>query len=125
LRPALLCGAILTALALAACGGGSTSTVEESSGYPPVVAHLKGLVERQIRKENDVSSVDCRKAPKPVVGLGSLIWDCAVTMTPADKRVEIELLSGVSDGRYEMLECRTSPNQPYRQAPRGACRDIH
>jgi hypothetical protein len=124
LRPGLLCGAILTALALSACGGGSVSTVEESSGYPPIAAHLKGLVEQQIRKENDLSSVDCRKAPKPAVGLGSLVWDCVVTMAPADKQVEIEILSGVSDGRYEMLECRTSPDQPYRQAPRGVCRDI-
>jgi hypothetical protein len=125
LRPALPCGAILTSLALAACGGGSISTVEESSGYPPVASNLKGLVEQQIRKENDVSSVDCREAPKPAVGLSSLIWDCAVTTEPSGRPVEIEILSGVSDGRYEMLECRTSPNQPYRQTPRGVCRDIH
>jgi hypothetical protein len=115
----------MTALALTACGGASMSTVEESSGYPPVASNLKELVERQIRKEDDVSSVDCREAPKPAVGLSHLIWDCAVTTTPAGKRVEIEILSDVSDGRYEMLECRTGPKQPYRQTPRGVCRDIH
>jgi hypothetical protein len=122
---ALLCGAILTALALAACGGGSISTVEESSGYPPMVSNLKGLVEQEIRKENDLSSVDCRKAPKPAVGPASLIWDCTITTAPSGKRVEIEILSDVSDGRHEMLECRTGPDRPYRQAPRGVCRDFH
>jgi hypothetical protein len=115
----------LTALAIAACRGGSMSTVEESSGHPPIVGNLKALVERQIRKEDDVSSVDCRKPAKPAVGLGHMIWDCAITTEPAGKRVEIEILGGVSDGRYEMLECRTSPHQRYRQAPRGICRAIH
>jgi hypothetical protein len=116
----------LATLALAACGsGGSMSTVEESSGYPPVVSNLKGLVERQIRKENDVSSVHCRKPSKSAVGLGHMIWGCAIATTPSGKRVEIEILGGGTDGRYEMLECRTSPDQPYRQAPCGVCRDIH
>jgi hypothetical protein len=100
------------------------STPEVNSGAPPGVANLKGLVERQIRKENDVSSVDCRKAPKPAVGLGSLIWDCTITTAPTGKQLEIEILGSVSDGRYELLECRTSPDQPYRQTPRGICRDI-
>jgi hypothetical protein len=77
-----------------------------------------------VREANDVSKVRCAPEPKQAHGLGSEVWVCDLTTAPSGRKVEIEILVGVSLGDYSMLDCRTGPHQPYHQQFRGICRRI-
>jgi hypothetical protein len=123
-RAALIIGVILVAPTLTGCGSGSGSeSVEVNSAVPPYAANLKALVQRHVRANNEISAVDCERAPKPKVGLGQEVWKCDLTTASGNYNAEIEILVGVSNGGYSMLECRTSPRQRYSQTPRGICKN--
>lgn len=124
-RAALIIGVILVAPTLPGCGSGNGSeSVEVNSGVPPYAANLKALVQRHVRTKNEISALDCERAPKPKVGLGHEIWNCDLTTASGNHNAEIEILVGVSNGGYSMLECRTGPRQKYSQTPRGICKNI-
>jgi hypothetical protein len=122
-RAALIIGVIFVAPTLTGCGSGSGS-VEVNSAVPPYAASLKALVQRHVRANNEVSAVNCERAPKPKVGLGQEAWKCDLTTASGNHDAEIEILVGVSNGGYSMLECRTSPGQNYSQTPRGICENL-
>lgn len=125
MRVALMTGNVLVVLVLAGCGGGTGSeSVETSSGAPPHLTNLKQAFERQIRKENRVSTVACRDVSEPDVMASGEEWDCDVTTQAGDK-LEVEALVSVSTGSYSILDCRTNPRQKYSQTPVGICKSIH
>jgi hypothetical protein len=111
---------------LRACGGGGESeTVETSSGAPPRLVNLKGTSERDFRKRNDISVLDCEDSQKPDVMASEEVWDCHLMMARTDDKLEIEALVGVSTAGYTVLDCRASPHDKYSQTPHGLCKRIH
>jgi hypothetical protein len=121
-RTALAIGAIFAALLLAGCGGGSDS-VETSSGAPPRDSYLKADFEHRFQKQNDPSALKCEGPPTHDVMAYEEEWNCSLT-TAGGKKLEVVALVGVTTGDYSILECRTSPDQNYSQAPRGGCQEI-
>jgi hypothetical protein len=107
------------------CGGGGPPSIEElNSAVPPFISDLQGHLEAHIRARNHVSAIRCHVG-KGEHGLGDAIYECRLTTEPTGAPVEVELLADVSSGSYSIAECRTGPDQPYSQAPVGACRRIH
>lgn len=124
MRTALVMGTVLLALALAGCGSGRDSeSVETSSGAPPRDSYLKADFEHRFRMQNDPSSLRCEGAPEPDVMAYEEEWHCDL-MTASGTKLEVEALVAVTTGSYSILECRTSPDQEYSQAPRGPCKGI-
>ena len=114
----------LVAGAIAACGSAGPTTFEEvNSAVPPLITDLEGHLERHFRDANRVSGLRCRQMRDLSISLTT--WECFATTVPAGRRVEVDLLVNGSDGSYEIFECRTRPNQPYSQSPKGACKAIH
>jgi hypothetical protein len=126
MRRIAVIGLILAASAVTACGGGGGSeTVETSSGAPPRLGNLKGTFERDLRKRNDISALECEDSQEPDIMAAGEVWDCHLMMARTDDKLEIEALVGVSTGSYTVLDCRKSPHQRYSQAPHGICKMIH
>ncbi|MBS1883228.1 MAG: hypothetical protein JSS97_09750 [Actinobacteria bacterium] len=125
MRRVVVIGLILAALALSACGGGGKSeTIEASSGAPPRLVSLKSTFEHNLRKRNDISALVCKDGQKPDVMAASEVWDCDLTMGQTGGMLEIEALVGVTTASYTVLDCRTSPDERYRQAPAGICKTL-
>jgi predicted small lipoprotein YifL len=109
---------------VAACGSAGPTTFEEvNSAVPPLTPDLEGHLERRFRDANKVTGLRCRQLRLESIALTT--WECVGTTVPAGGHVEVDLLVNGFDGSYEIFECRTRPNQPYSQAPRGACKSIH
>jgi hypothetical protein len=94
---------------LTGCGGGSGTTTEEiNSGPPPDVAAkaTRRLIERQIKKRNQVSHLRCEKETGKVAEADVDLWKCEVRLKKyEDDGAEIQIVVNGSNGQYEISEC--------------------
>jgi hypothetical protein len=121
---AIAAGLALVGGTIAACGPAPPATVEEvNSAVPPLTTHLEAHLEGHFEKANAVSDLRCRQTHTETPSLS--LWECRATKVPDGRPFEVELLVNGADGSYEIAECRTGPEQPYSQEPRGVCKAIH
>lgn len=126
MRRIAVIGLILAAFPVTACGGGGESeTVETSSGAPPRLVNLKSTFEHNFRRRNDISALECEDSQEPDVMVAEKVWDCHLVMARTNDRLEIEALVGVTTASYTVIDCRTSPDERYGQAPHGICKTVH